>query len=64
MIDDILALPVGGEFTHRGRTYRRAGGCVSHYSPLSAGGERTTLFAWNDRNNIVLVTLKETSCLG
>ena len=32
---------------------------MSHYGPLSVGGERTTLFAWNSNNDKVLVTLKE-----
>lgn len=58
-IDEILALPVGAEFTHRGRRFRRDSGCVSHYGPQSHGGERTTLYAWNDRNDRVLITLKE-----
>lgn len=59
VVDDVIALPVGAEFTHQGRTFRRADGCVSHYGPLSSGGERTTLYAWNDRNDRVLVTLRD-----
>ena len=58
-IDEIIALPIGGVFIHMGRRFRRADGCISHYGKLSNGGERTTLYAWNDRNQRVLITLKE-----
>jgi len=51
----------GDIFYLRGREFRGATGCVSHYGPNSAGGVRTTVKAWNASGKEITLTLRPDS---